>query len=276
MGLLPKVTKIVILCGIGLLSKLALAQVSQPPPVTLAMRMEGIGQTAPNTNPMAGAGANLTYNFYSTYYLSAEFSYDRPYSQFDDYVTNGMNDVAVSIGDKELWRNLYTDSTIGLKLSVIGPTSQASQTASMYVASAQGLTFRQGFGGRFAVNYGVTATEYYFKYATAQETDDKTVYNINFQVENKLSAAYNIMRDLLFEVGGVVTTYNDYNSQTYNIYMLSSGFTYSITKNSTIDFGVKSYLKDPNADETWNGPPVSDQFFDAAGTCYYIGTTIRI
>ena len=247
-----------------------------PLPLSLSFRVAGVRTMLSQNNPTAAVGANLEYNFYSSYALGFDYSYLRPFSVFDDYVNNGMNDTSIYISDRALYTHEWARIKISARVGVLLPTSSDSRAASLRYGLTGGLTFKKGFSSRLSVTYALRGTDYDHRYATAEETAEKTVYNTRFDLNNKITLAYDLLRQLRFETGGAITTFNDYADSTFNVYTLGAAFIFDMAKFAKLDLGVRSNVKNPEDHETWNMPAVSGRFFDAAGTQVYMGLTLDI
>ncbi len=254
----------------------AIGGAAQPQPVSLSLRMAGTGTIEKDANPYASLGGTLEYGFFRSYVMGAEYSYFHPFTQFDDYVYNGMNDAAVYLGDDKLWSNIYQNINVAVKFSFLMPTSSDSRAANIRYGLSQNLVVRKGFGGRFSTSYSLTANEYDVRSTIADSSGETPIYNTRFDIANKITAVYDLLRSLHCQFAVSARTYNDYADATYNIYSLGTGIGYDIDKNSSLDFGVRTSQKSANTNETWNGPAVSEHFFDAAGTVVYLGSTIKI
>lgn len=244
-------------------------------PVSLSFRTAGEKVSA-DPKPALGLAATVEYKFFGSFLLGAKVSYARPYTDVDDYFSRGMNDATAYVGAGELWRNVENDLTLSAKLSFTAPTSDGSRESSMLWAAGQNLGLKKGWGHGLSTTYGLTVTEYDYKYLTAVETDERIVYNTRFSVANQFSISYKFLKSLEGQTGAQVQTFRDHSDQTYDIFSLSAGLTWAMNKSASFDFGVDTFLKDPSYNETWAGPPVADRFFGAKGTLFHIGTTIKI
>jgi hypothetical protein len=249
----------------------------KPSLFTFSFRVAGEDTPTLGNEPEASIGGFLTYNFYKQYALGVEFTYDHPFTQFQDYVYNGMNDLAIFLADNEIWRSREMGMSAAIKASVLFPTSPASQQATMKWGLNQNLIMTKTFTDHAKLVYTLATDEYYYQYGIAAiNTDGTVVYNIRFDLANRLSFIYDIYNDFHWQLGAAAKTYNDYNNQTYNIYSLSTGLTYDVQQNVSFDIGAKAGKKDSDFDNTWNGPSTSNNFGDAAGLEIWIGTTLKI
>lgn len=262
---------------ISALSSVSRADDSSPlGPVSINLRMAGEEVELPGSQPYAAVGGVLDYNFYKTYSIGVEFAYYRPFNTFDDQAFDGTDDIGFYLVDKSLWSNRYWDMNLTVKATFILPISQASREASMISGGSESLIFKKGWGGHFSTSYWFSVNEYYYEYATAQEDDTSTVYNTRVSFLNKFVADYELYRDLHYMLSWSVKSYNDYANDNYAIYTVGTGFGYDIQKNSSIDFGVRSGVKQGGAPDPWNGPATDTYLFGPGGTIFYIGTTLKI
>ena len=246
------------------------------PRFTFTLKAAGEDVLTEGASPNASFSTGLEYHFYKAYNLGVEFSYYSPYTQFEDYIYNGLNDMALYVSDKELWASRYWNVSLTGKLSLILPTSQASQAASINWGASESLILKKGFGDRFNVTYTLIGNEYDCKYATAWESDTITIYNTQLDVVNRLALAYSFEKDLRIVGSGQVRTFNNYNDETYNIYRLGGGLAVDLDKYVTLETSIFSSMKNASAPPTWNGPYNSDHFFDAKGTIFVVGMLFKI
>ncbi len=235
------------------------------------------GTPVPESKPWVGIYTNLEYNFYDTYAIGVDASYWHPFTeQFDDEDATGVNDVGLYLKDLALWKNDYLGLKLAAKLSLILPTSPESQFDTMKVGGSESLILDWRYSDFFNVSYTFAANEYQYQYMGFEADDGTDYWNIRASFMNKLMAVYEFIRGVKLNLGGEVETYNDFSNQTYNIYAISTGLSFDLNKNASIDFGVKTYMKDPGTNPLWNGPATSYYFYDAKGTIFSMGTTIKI
>lgn len=245
-------------------------------PVSFSFRMAGEAVEQSGVEPQAAVGAILDYNVYKTYSIGVDFAYFRPFNQFDAEAMNGIDDLGFYLMDSTLWQDVDENLKLSTKVEFILPTSSPSKDASMNYGVMENLALRKGWTGRFSTTYVLSANEYDYQYRQAEDDAGGTVYNIRFSLQNKLIFAYDFWRDYHYMFSGSVITYNDFNNATYDIFLFSTGFSYDIQKNTSIDFGVKCGLKEAGTPDPWNGPNTSAALFGDSGTIFYVGTTIHI
>jgi hypothetical protein len=256
----------------------AVSQPTADSPLAFSFKMGGDTTFATGADTNASFATAMEYNFYKTYGLGAEYSFYQPYTQFDDYIYNGANDLSFYLADNKLWYSRRYGVTITAKLSGTLPTSQSSQEASLYWATGQVLIFKNEFSDRESITYTTSANEYSVKYIEAWVDPDtgKIIYNTRFDWNNRLTYSLEFVKNWKVLFAGGVRLYNNYNDSTYPIYRLSGGTSAQLTKSTTLDIALTTNMKDADADKTWFGPPVSGHFFDGKGTQIAFSMTIKI
>src|SRR4051794_28255471 len=86
-------------------------------PLTFNLKMGSENTFLQGADVNATLGTTLEYHFLKTYSFGAEYSFYSPYTDFDDYIYNGANDLSFYLSDSELWASKYYGLNLTGKLS---------------------------------------------------------------------------------------------------------------------------------------------------------------
>jgi hypothetical protein len=262
-------------------------------PLTFMLRLNSEESLVEGSAPSMGVGGGVQYDFGKSYAVGTEFSYKRPFTQFENYSFNGGDDLAFYFSDRELYVSPHHDFVVNYKLSGILPTSQRSATQTMLGGFSEEIGARENFGRHWSLGYSVTLGELFYQYDSSNAPTPNPLYNSPFVYANKLTLTYKWTRSFKIQLGSGIKSKTDYQGATSSTYNVSSGITYEVTRDFSFDFGIRSSVKDtgpgggggkseeePGSQASGGGggnePKTGDTLFDPGGTAVYLGTILRI
>lgn len=245
-------------------------------PVRGDVRLAGVTLMNQSSNPSATIGTSIDYNFYDDYSLGVDYSYSSPFTEFKEYLSNGLNDLGLSLSEKSIWGDKPSDLNVSGRIGAMLPLSTASRTSSMTYGLTGGLSVKKGFGHAHSFTYSLSGEYFDHVYQTAVEDEKSTIFNTRFDIINKFAWAFKVLKSLQTQVGVTLASYYDYSSTLSNVYSLGFGLSYEIDKKSSLDIGCRTSMQNPSDRVIWNGPPSASRLFRPEGSLFTVGTTIEI
>ena len=262
-------------------------------PLSFMLRLNSEESVIEGSAPSLGIGGGIQYDLGKSYEVGTEFSYKRPFSQFENYAFNGGDDLAFYFSDRELFQTQNKDFGLSYKLSGILPTSQKSTTATMLGGFSEEMTARKNLGKKWDLKYTISLGEFLYQYDSSNAPTSRPQYNSPITYANKLALTYKWTKALKLQAGTGIKSKTDYTGATSSNYNVSSGISYEVTRDFSFDLGIRSTVKDTgsgggggaseddpsrangdsgNSTEAKSG----DNVFDPTGTVFYLGTVLRI
>jgi hypothetical protein len=260
---------------VAVMMNIGTTSIAQAGEASMSMRVSASNTLDHRSNPLLGFAAIGDYTFYKSYAFAVDYSYLSPYLEYHDYLNNGLNDLGLFFMDKSVWEDKAAEVNLALKGGPIIPISAPSRDASMTWGASGAAILTKGFQKRHTLTYTLITDYFEHKYQTAQETEDKTIFNTRWDVINRLSLSLELVRFLHLQLAGSFGTYYDYSSYTTNLYGLTTALAFNVTKHLAFDFGVRSIVQDEHDPELWNGPRVGPSLYHPRGTLLFAGTSLE-